>query len=77
MAELTISKSQKRAAKLLDIAHDGTYASAAAAFEARLLPADGLGSLTWREAAKLSDAELKLKLAGHADPDRFETIDRY
>lgn len=65
-----ISKSQKRAMDLLGFAPVSTYAEAAAVLEAADYSRDGIPvNMTWRQAAKLSDADL---LAGiKLTDDRF------
>lgn len=53
------SKSQRRAAALTSVSITGlTYDETRERLAAAGVAGDGLGTLTWRQAAKLSDAEL-------------------
>lgn len=63
MPNQPISRSQRRACTLLNIAHDQTYHGAATTLSAAGLPADGLpDGHTWRSAAQLSDDALRALL---------------
>ena len=59
MANVPSSKNQDRAMRVLNITGDGIYQHAAAALTAAGVSYDGVpDGKTWRQALKLSDAEL-------------------
>jgi hypothetical protein len=67
-----ISKSQKRAMSLLNLAAVDDYASAAAALEAAGCSRDGIpAGQTWRTAANLSDAVLLAGLQREEETPRI------